>query len=67
PHPSQKDIDHNFVGDYELIVWKPIPMKIIQAMEDEIKRFNLFKLKHENIKYDDKYSTKKLDELCEEL
>ena len=67
PHPSQEDINHNFVGDYELVVMKPIPLKIIYAMK---KRVSLL-VKNEKEKsaknFDKKYSLKELDDLEDNL
>ena len=36
-HPSQKDVNHNYIGKYEFIVWKPIPLKMIETMLVELK------------------------------
>ena len=39
-HPSQKDVDHNYVGTYELVVMKPIPLEIIQNIKDTVEKLD---------------------------
>ena len=51
-HPSQKNIDHNYVGSYQLLINKPIPLGIIQAMKDEVKKFKITKIKKDTEEFD---------------
>jgi len=63
PHPTQNDIDHNMVGDYSLVLTRPIPFKIIKTMANEVTR--LKETEKENLfsDFDKKHSTAELDEL----
>lgn len=67
PHPSQKDVDHNYVGDYQLLMNRPIPLKVIQTMNDEVKKFKIAKIKKDAEEFDKNFSNKTLDELTEKL
>ena len=59
PHPTQNDIDHNMVGDYSLVLTRPIPFKIIKTMANRVTRLR----ETENSNFDKKHSTAELDEL----
>ena len=63
PYTSQKDIDHNFVGDYSLILVKPIPFKIINAIKDEVDKLEEKERQKTLNNFDKKHSTAELDEL----
>ena len=67
PHPSQEDVDHNYVGDYELLMNKPIPLKVIQAMKNEINKLEKIKIKKDTEEFDKKFSNEILDELTKKL
>lgn len=66
-HPSQKDVDHNYVGNYQLLMNRPIPLKVIQTMNDEVKKFKIVKIKKDTEEFDKNFSNKTLDELTEKL
>ena len=67
PHPKQSDVDHDHVGAYELIVMKPIPLKTIQKLLDNVQDHEDTATTKNTEEYDKKYSNKKLDELTKEL
>ena len=70
PHPLQKDVDHNYVGDYSLILVKPIPFKTIEVLKNgverlqqEVKRLQEKERQKTLNNFDKKHSTAELDEL----
>ena len=38
--PFQEDVDHNYVGTYELVVMEPIPLEIIQNIKDTVEKLD---------------------------
>ena len=64
---TQEDIDHNLVGDFTLVIKKPIPMKVIGAMLKEIKDHRKSQANAEAEKFDKKNSSPELEELAEQL
>ena len=64
---TQEDVDHNLVGDFTLVIKKPIPMKVIGAMLKEIKDHRKTQANAEAEKFDKKNSSPELDELAELL
>ena len=67
PHPSQKDVDHSYVGDYQLLMNRPIPLKVIQTMKDEVKKFKITKINKDTEEFDKNFFNKTLDELTKKL
>lgn len=67
PHPSQEDIDHNYVGDYELIVMQPIPLKVIQAIRERVKVLTLANNDKEIASFDDKHTLPELNNFEDKL
>ena len=65
--PTQKEVDHNFVGDFNLTINKPIPMKVIGAMLKEVIAHRKTLENAETKRYDSKNSTEELDNLAELL
>ena len=63
PHPTQNDIDHNMVGDYSLVLTRPIPFKIIKTMANEVTRLKKTEQAKLFSNFDKKHSTAELDEL----
>ena len=64
---SQKDIDHDYVGDYELVLWRPLPMKLISAMKNEVAGLAGIKSKRTFDDFDSKHSNEEIDELSMQL
>ena len=67
PHPMQDNIDHNLVGDYSLVLIRPIPFKIIEAMENEVTKLKRAEKEKKYSNFDKKHSTAELDELSNGL
>ena len=63
PHPTQNDIDHNMVGDYSLVLTRPIPFKIIKTMANEVTRLKETEKEKLFSDFDKKHSTAELNEL----
>lgn len=40
PRPKQEDIDHNYIGSYSFVIMKPMSLKFIKFMKDEVEGLN---------------------------
>lgn len=65
--PLQTEVDSNYVGYYEFRLERPIPLKIIKAMLNELNIYKRIKTKKNTAEYDKYYLDKQLDELAEKL
>ena len=64
---TQSDIDHYKVGAYMLFVEKPIPLKVISKMKDEVDKYNALHREQDIKRYDKQNSSKELNDYAEEL
>ena len=64
---ASSKVDSNFAGSYNLLLDKPIPLKIIRALTNEVDIYQSTKNKKDTTKYDKEFSDKQLDELAEKL
>ena len=67
PTPTQKEVNHNFVGDFTLTIIKPIPMKVIGAMLKETLQHKKGIINKKAERHDKENSTQELNDLAEQL
>ena len=67
PHPLQSEVKHDYVGSYQLVMLKPFPLRIIEAMKKRIVLIDKEEKDKQIADFDKKYSLQDLDEIEERI
>ena len=67
PHPLQSEVKHDYVGCYQLVMLKPFPLRIIEAMKKRIALIDKEEKDKQIADFDKKYSLQDLDEIEERI
>ena len=65
--PLQSKINHDYVGSYQLVLLKPFPLRIIEAMKKRIALIDKEEKDKQIADFDKKYSLQDLDEIEERI